>query len=37
LANVAAVAMDEPQIAPKPAHAITVAIARPPLMWPTNV
>ena len=33
---VAAVAIDEPQIAPKPAQASTVACARPPRTWPTN-
>jgi hypothetical protein len=31
---VAAVAIEEPQIAPKPAQAITVACARPPRTWP---
>ena len=37
LVIVAAVAIDEQQIAPKPAHASTVAIARPPRRWPTTV
>jgi hypothetical protein len=31
---VAAVAMEEPQIAPKPAQAATVACASPPRTWP---
>ncbi len=31
---VAAVASDEPQIAPKPAQALTAAIAMPPRQWP---
>ena len=31
---VAAVAIEEPQMAPNPAQAITVAIARPPRRWP---
>src|SRR4051812_33872786 len=34
LLMVAAVAMEEPQIAPKPAHAATVACASPPRRWP---
>jgi hypothetical protein len=34
---VAAVAMDEPQMAPKPAQAATVACARPPRTWPMKV
>ena len=33
--EVAAVAMDEPQMAPKPPQAITVAMAKPPRKWPT--
>ena len=33
---VAAVASDEPQIAPKPAHAPTEAMATPPLRWPSQ-
>src|SRR5438105_15434797 len=36
LANVAAVAMDEPQMPPNPADAHTVAIASPPRSWPWN-
>ncbi|MNL58616.1 hypothetical protein D3C87_1822650 [compost metagenome] len=31
---VAAVASDEPQMAPKPAQAPTAAMATPPLRWP---
>jgi hypothetical protein len=31
---VAAVAIDDPQMAPKPAQAATVAWARPPRTWP---
>jgi len=31
---VAAVASDEPQIAPKPAQAPTAAMATPPRRWP---
>ena len=34
---VAAVAIEEPQMAPKPAQAQTVAIARPPRKWPMQV
>ena len=34
---VAAVAIDDPQMAPKPAQAQIVAIASPPRMWPTKV
>jgi hypothetical protein len=34
LAIVAAVAMLLPQMAPKPAQAITVACASPPRRWP---
>lgn len=34
---VAAVAMDEPQMAPKPAQAMTLAMARPPRKCPTKV
>ena len=33
----AAVASDEPQIAPKPAQAPTDAMATPPLRWPIQV
>ena len=33
---VAAVAIEEPQIAPNPAQAMIVAIARPPRRWPMN-
>jgi hypothetical protein len=33
---VAAVASDEPQIAPKPAQAPIAAIATPPLRWPSQ-
>src|SRR6056297_4186250 len=33
---VAAVASDDPQIAPKPAHAPTAAMATPPLRWPSQ-
>ena len=33
---VAAVAIEEPQIAPKPAQAQIVAIASPPRRWPTK-
>ena len=33
---VAAVATDEPLIAAKPAQAVTVAIARPPRLWPSQ-
>ena len=33
---VAAVAMDDPQMAPNPAEAITLAMANPPLRCPTN-
>src|SRR5258706_13885085 len=33
-AKVAAVAMDEPQIPPKPAEAQMVAMASPPRRWP---
>ena len=33
---VAAVAKDEPQIAPNPAQAPTAAIATPPLLWPKH-
>ena len=33
---VAAVASDEPQIAPKPAQAPTEAMATPPLRWPSQ-
>ena len=33
---VAAVASEEPQIEPKPAHAPTAAMATPPLRWPMN-
>jgi hypothetical protein len=36
LAIVAAVAMEEPQMPPKPADAHTVAMARPPRRWPMN-
>ena len=36
MAKVAAVAIDEPQIAPKPAQPAMVAIARPPRKWPMN-
>ena len=36
-ANVADVAADEPQIALNPVAPITVAMARPPGMWPTNL
>ena len=32
----AAVAIEEPQIPPKPAEAQTVAIASPPRKWPMN-
>ncbi len=34
---VAAVASEEPQIAPKPAQAPTAAIASPPRQWPIRV
>jgi hypothetical protein len=34
---VAAVASEEPQIAPKPAQAPTAAIATPPFLWPIQV
>ena len=34
---VAAVAIDDPQMAPKPAHATTVDIASPPRQWPMKV
>jgi hypothetical protein len=34
---VAAVASEEPQIAPKPAQAPTAAMATPPLRWPSQV
>src|SRR5215470_7187922 len=37
LANVAAVAMEDPQMPPKPADAQIVAMARPPRRWPMNV
>jgi len=33
---VAAVAMDEPQIEPKPPDAMMLAMARPPRLWPTK-
>ena len=36
MAKVAAVAIDEPQIAPKPAQPTMVAMARPPRKWPMN-
>ena len=34
---VAAVAKDDPQMAPKPAQAPMAAIATPPLRWPSHV
>ena len=34
---VAAVAIEDPQMAPKPAQAHTVAIASPPRRWPMQV
>ena len=34
---VAAVASDEPQIEPKPAHAPMAAMAIPPLRWPKKL
>jgi len=37
LAKVAAVAIEEPQIAPKPAQATMVDMARPPRLWPRKV
>ena len=37
LAKVAAVAIEEPQMPPKPAEAHTVAMASPPRRWPMKV
>ncbi len=37
LAMVAAVAIEEPQMAPKPAQAHTVAMASPPRRWPMHL
>jgi len=34
---VAAVASEEPQIEPKPAQAPTLAMATPPLRWPSQL